>query len=144
MNDETCFACISWLEPPPTFVWTHPVHGELKSHDDYSILHDEYQVIHSFQSSSRRIDVQFFMLKNRVVPRPRWSSDTPRTLMQALTVSRLLTATEGKRLNWIWSCWTLCLNANVKCLRQLIRCALVLIHTQGRPFSLIPYFKKNN
>jgi len=30
-------------EPPPTFVWTHPVHGELKSHDDYSILHDEYQ-----------------------------------------------------------------------------------------------------
>jgi len=30
-------------EPPPTFVWTHPLHGELKTSDDFSILHEEYQ-----------------------------------------------------------------------------------------------------
>ena len=30
-------------EPPPTFIWTHPVHGEIKSNEDYTILHEEYQ-----------------------------------------------------------------------------------------------------
>jgi hypothetical protein len=30
-------------EPPPTFTWTHPIHGDLSSNEDYSILHEEYQ-----------------------------------------------------------------------------------------------------
>jgi len=31
-------------EPPPTFIWTHPQHGDLKSNsEDYTILHEEYQ-----------------------------------------------------------------------------------------------------
>jgi hypothetical protein len=30
-------------EPPPTFTWTHPVHGDLKTNEDYLVLHEEYQ-----------------------------------------------------------------------------------------------------
>ena len=31
------------LEPPPTFTWTHPVHGDMSSNEDYLVLHEEYQ-----------------------------------------------------------------------------------------------------
>ena len=31
-------------EPPPTFTWVHPVHGELKSNEHFTVLTDEYQV----------------------------------------------------------------------------------------------------
>ncbi len=30
-------------EPPPTFKWVHPVHGELKSNEHFTVLTDEYQ-----------------------------------------------------------------------------------------------------
>merc|ERR1711962_1531751 len=31
-------------EPPPTFIWTHPKHGELKGNtEEFSVLHEEYQ-----------------------------------------------------------------------------------------------------
>jgi len=30
-------------EPPPTFTWVHPVHGELSTNENYSVLTDEYQ-----------------------------------------------------------------------------------------------------
>ena len=33
--------CIS--EPPPVFTWTHPVHGDMSSNEDYLVLHEEYQ-----------------------------------------------------------------------------------------------------
>ena len=36
-------ACV-FAEPPPTFIWTHPKHGELKGNtEEYSVLHEEYQ-----------------------------------------------------------------------------------------------------
>ena len=31
------------LEPPPTFTWTHPVHGDMSSNEEYLVLHEEYQ-----------------------------------------------------------------------------------------------------
>jgi len=30
-------------EPPPTFTWVHPVHGELSTNENFSVLTDEYQ-----------------------------------------------------------------------------------------------------
>ena len=30
-------------EPPPIFTWTHPIHGDLTSNDDFSVLYEEYQ-----------------------------------------------------------------------------------------------------
>lgn len=30
-------------EPPPTFTWVHPVHGELSSNESFSVLTEEYQ-----------------------------------------------------------------------------------------------------
>ena len=35
--------CTIFAEPPPTFVWTHPVHGDLTTNEDYLVLHEEYQ-----------------------------------------------------------------------------------------------------
>jgi hypothetical protein len=30
-------------EPPPTFKWVHPVHGELSSNENFTVVRDEYQ-----------------------------------------------------------------------------------------------------
>ena len=43
--------CISYMyfildfisEPPPTFVWTHPLHGVIEPNEDFNVLYEEYQ-----------------------------------------------------------------------------------------------------
>merc|ERR1711872_847128 len=30
-------------EPPPVFTWVHPVHGELSSNDNFTVMTEEYQ-----------------------------------------------------------------------------------------------------
>jgi len=30
-------------EPPPVFTWWHPLHGELSSNENYSVMTEEYQ-----------------------------------------------------------------------------------------------------
>jgi len=30
-------------EPPPTFVWTHPLHGVIEPNEDFNVLYEEYQ-----------------------------------------------------------------------------------------------------
>ena len=33
-----------FTEPPPIFVWTHPVHGDItKNSENYMVLYEEYQ-----------------------------------------------------------------------------------------------------
>ena len=58
----SCNKCITtyYLEPPPTFTWTHPHLGDLSSNEDFSVLHEEYQggstttlVIHHAKDSDR-------------------------------------------------------------------------------------------
>ena len=35
---------LCFTEPPPTFVWTHPVHGDItKNSENYMVLYEEYQ-----------------------------------------------------------------------------------------------------
>ena len=51
---------LHYLEPPPTFTWTHPQLGDLSSNEDFSVLHEEYQggstttlVIHHAKDSDK-------------------------------------------------------------------------------------------
>ena len=43
LSHEDFLQCISFIEPPPTFIWTHPHLGELQTNEEFTILHEEYQ-----------------------------------------------------------------------------------------------------
>lgn len=47
-------------EPPPVFTWVHPVHGELSSSEQYTVMTDEYQVSYTMN--------QIILTLNHVIP----------------------------------------------------------------------------